>query len=121
MPQPPGRRGGPGALPGGGHRLRRDPQAVAGGEFEALYFTSDALDAWGTEAEAQALRGGVKFLVVQDTLVTPLAQAADVVLPAATFAEKAGCYVNADGRLQYAGRPCRRATDPCPTSTSSPS
>src|SRR5262249_12396682 len=26
---------------------------------------------------------------------------ADVVLAGATFAEKAGCYVNADGRLQY--------------------
>ncbi len=36
-----------------------------------------------------------------DTNVTPLAQAADVVLAGATFAEKAGTYVNADGRLQY--------------------
>ena len=45
---------------------------------------------------------GVEFLVVQDTNVTPLAQLADVVLAGATFAEKAGCYVNADGRLQYA-------------------
>ena len=43
----------------------------------------------------------MKFLVVQDTTVTPLAQLADVVLAGATFAEKAGCYVNADGRLQY--------------------
>ena len=41
------------------------------------------------------------FLVVQDTNVTPLAHRADVVLAGATFAEKAGCYVNADGRLQY--------------------
>jgi hypothetical protein len=44
----------------------------------------------------------VAFLVVQDTQVTPLAQSADAVLAGATFAEKAGCYVNADGRLQYA-------------------
>ena len=42
------------------------------------------------------------FLVVQDTRSTPLAEVADVVLAGATFAEKAGCYVNADGRLQYA-------------------
>ena len=41
--------------------------------------------------------------MVQDTNVTPLAHRADVVLAGATFAEKAGCYVNADGRLQYAG------------------
>jgi NADH-quinone oxidoreductase subunit G len=42
------------------------------------------------------------FLVVQDARPTPLADLADVVLAGATFAEKAGCYVNADGRLQYA-------------------
>jgi len=75
---------------------------VGAGEFQALYFTSNAIDAWNSESEAQAFRGGVKYLVVQDTLVTPLAQLADVVLAAGTFAEKAGCYVNADGRLQYA-------------------
>jgi predicted molibdopterin-dependent oxidoreductase YjgC len=39
--------------------------------------------------------------VLQDTNVTPLAHLADVVLAGGTFAEKAGCYVNADGRLQY--------------------
>jgi NADH-quinone oxidoreductase subunit G len=33
--------------------------------------------------------------------VTPLAHLADVVLAGATFAEKAGTYVNATGRLQY--------------------
>ncbi len=43
----------------------------------------------------------MEFLVVQDTTATPLADHADVVLAAATFAEKAGSYVNADGRLQY--------------------
>ncbi len=75
---------------------------AAAGEFAAFYFTSDSIDPWEAEAEAKALRGGVKFLVVQDTLVTPLAQVADVVLAGGTFAEKAGCYVNADGRLQYA-------------------
>ena len=47
------------------------------------------------------MRSKVGFLVVQDTNVTPLAHLADVVLAGATFAEKAGCYVNADGRLQY--------------------
>jgi NADH-quinone oxidoreductase subunit G len=77
-------------------------QRVAAGEFQALYFTSSAIDPWAFEAEAKALRGGVKFLVVQDTLVTPLAQLADAVLAGGTFAEKAGCYVNADGRLQHA-------------------
>jgi NADH-quinone oxidoreductase subunit G len=71
------------------------------GEFEGLYAASDAIDPWIDEDQAQALRSAVQFLVLQDTTVTPLAHRADVVLAAATFAEKAGCYVNADGRLQY--------------------
>jgi NADH-quinone oxidoreductase subunit G len=74
---------------------------AAAGEFAALYVASDAIDPWIDEAEANALRKGVRFLVVQDTNVTPLAQLADAVLAGATFAEKAGCYVNAHGRLQY--------------------
>ena len=76
---------------------------ITAGEFVALYYSSDSLDAVGTETEAQAIRSHVSFLVVQDTLVTPLAQQANIVLSAATFAEKAGCYVNYQGRLQYAG------------------
>jgi NADH-quinone oxidoreductase subunit G len=75
---------------------------VAGGEFKALYVASDAIDPWIDEATARSIRDGVGYLVVQDTNVTPLAQLADAVLAGATFAEKAGCYVNADGRLQYA-------------------
>jgi NADH-quinone oxidoreductase subunit G len=77
-------------------------QRVASGEFQALHVASDAIDPWIGEEEAKALRAGVEFLVLQDTNVTPLAHLADVVLAGATFAEKAGCYVNADGRLQYA-------------------
>ena len=76
---------------------------AAAGEFQGLYAVSDSIDPWITEAESQHLRSKVKFLVVQDTNVTPLAHRADVVLAGATFAEKAGCYVNADGRLQYSG------------------
>jgi NADH-quinone oxidoreductase subunit G len=80
-----------------------DLMARAGrGEFRALYLTSDAIDPMLEAGPAQALRAQVRFLVVQDTNVTPLAELADVVVAGATFAEKAGCYVNADGRLQYA-------------------
>jgi NADH-quinone oxidoreductase subunit G len=74
---------------------------AAAGEFRGLYVASDAIDPVFTEADVQKLRTKVEFLVVQDTQVTPLAQAADVVLAGATFAEKAGCYVNSAGRLQY--------------------
>lgn len=72
------------------------------GEFRGLFVVSDAIEPAFTEEDVKKLRPKVEFLVVQDTLVTDLAQAADVVLAGATFAEKAGCYVNADGRLQYA-------------------
>jgi NADH-quinone oxidoreductase subunit G len=74
---------------------------ITAGEFRGLYVASDAIDPWIEDAESQALRSKVSFLVVQDTNVTALAHRADVVLAGATFAEKAGCYVNADGRLQY--------------------
>jgi NADH-quinone oxidoreductase subunit G len=71
------------------------------GEFKGVYVASDAIDPAYTEDDLRHLRARVEFLVVQDTLPTPLAQAADVALAGATFAEKAGCYVNASGRLQY--------------------
>ena len=74
---------------------------ASSGEFKGLYVTSDAIDPAYTEEDVRQLRNKVGFLVVQDTLPTPLAMAADVVLAGATFAEKAGCYVNADNRLQY--------------------
>ncbi len=52
--------------------------------------------------ELTGLRQSAKFLVVIDAWPTDLAGTADVVLSSGTFAEKAGCYVNAKGRLQYA-------------------
>jgi NADH-quinone oxidoreductase subunit G len=74
---------------------------LGSGEFQGLYVVSDAIDPWIEPAESDSMRAKVKFLVVQDTTVTPLAHLADVVLAGATFAEKAGSYVNATGRLQY--------------------
>jgi len=87
---------------------------VAADEFQGLYVASDSIDPWIDEAASRQLRSHVTFLVLQDTTVTPLAHLADVVLAGATFAEKAGCYVNADGRLQYAGAalPPREGTLP---------
>ena len=70
--------------------------------YQGLYVTLGELAPWIDEAGARDLRSRVAFLVVQDTRPTPLAHLADVVLAGATFAEKAGCYVNADERLQYA-------------------
>lgn len=43
---------------------------------------------------------GAKFLAVMGWADSPLAQVADVALPAATHAEREGTFVNVDGRLQ---------------------
>lgn len=71
-------------------------------EFRAAYIVSGALDPAFDTSDADAIRPGVSYLVVQDAWPTELAARADAVLAGATFAEKAGCYVNAQGRLQYA-------------------
>jgi predicted molibdopterin-dependent oxidoreductase YjgC len=44
------------------------------------------------------------LLVVQGVLLTPLAEAADFVLPGASSSEKETSYTNAQGRLQAASR-----------------
>ena len=91
---------------------------VGAGEFRGLYVASDAFDPWIDEADSNALRSKIDFLVVQDTTVTPLAHLADVVLAGATFAEKAGSYVNADRPVAILrGGAYRRATARFPTST----
>ena len=57
---------------------------------------------------AQAALEKVEFLVVQDMFLTPTAAQADVVLPAASFAEKDGTFTNIEGRVQRV----RRALEP---------
>jgi NADH-quinone oxidoreductase subunit G len=48
--------------------------------------------------------GTLSLLIVQGVLLTPLAQAADIVLPGASWVEKDVAYVNGEGRLQTAAR-----------------
>jgi NADH-quinone oxidoreductase subunit G len=48
--------------------------------------------------------GALKHLIVQGALLTPLAQAADIVLPGAAWVEKDGSFINGEGRLQAAAR-----------------
>ncbi len=48
------------------------------------------------------------FLVVQDIFLTETAQLADVVLPAASFAEKEGTFTNTERRVQRV----RKAVEP---------
>jgi len=76
---------------------------VEAGEVAALYVASGSPEDWIDEPTAATIRSKVEFLVVQDSRISALAHKADVVLAGGTYAEKAGTYVNADGRLQYAG------------------
>src|SRR5262245_2672486 len=53
---------------------------ISAGEVGGLYLASDAIDVWIDEATSNDLRSKLRFLVLQDTNVTPLAHLADVVL-----------------------------------------
>jgi predicted molibdopterin-dependent oxidoreductase YjgC len=57
---------------------------------------------------ARAALSKLDFLVVQDLFLTETAQLADVVLPAAGFAEKDGTFTNTERRVQL----LRKAIDP---------
>ncbi|GFP33291.1 formate dehydrogenase major subunit, partial [Candidatus Hakubella thermalkaliphila] len=46
----------------------------------------------------------MEFVVVQDIFLTETAKYADVILPAATFAEKDGSFINTERRVQLIHR-----------------
>jgi len=75
--------------------------AVYSGKIKALYlvgenpYISEANSGHATEAMEKA-----EFLVVQDIFLTESAKYADVVLPAASFAEKDGTFTNTERRIQ---------------------
>jgi NADH-quinone oxidoreductase subunit G len=86
----------PSAQPGMG---AADILAAAGsGKVRALYLAgSDPLQ---RNPAAQDALKALEFLVVQDMFLTPAAELADVVLPAAAPAERDGSYTNVERRVQ---------------------
>lgn len=82
-------------------------QAVAAGAVKVLYVFDPGPEgsigdtSWIVDAKKS---GRIGTLVVQGVLMTPLAAAADVVLPGAAFIEKDASYTNYQGRLQFASR-----------------
>jgi NADH-quinone oxidoreductase subunit G len=80
---------------------------VESGRVQALYVFDPGPEgyigdvSWVIEARRT---GKLPLLIVQGVLMTPLAAAADVVLPGAAWVEKDGAYVNGQGRLQGAAR-----------------
>lgn len=75
---------------------------VLRGDWEAVYLTAGyppRPNGWLT-AEQAAFLSKVPTLIVQDLLPTPASEAAKYVIPAATWAEKSGTFVNHAGLAQ---------------------
>ncbi len=75
--------------------------AVADGAITSMYLVGEnpVLSEANANHTIEALKK-LDFLVVQDIFLTETAELADVVLPAATFAEKDGTFVNTERRVQ---------------------
>jgi NADH-quinone oxidoreductase subunit G len=80
---------------------------VEAGRVSALYVVDPGPEGsigdlrWVIQARES---GKLPFLIVQTVVLTPLVEAADVVLPGACWIEKDATYTNEQGRLQAASR-----------------
>lgn len=90
-----------GVLPGEkGLGARQMLAAAATGELKALYLIGeDPLVSYPDRALVEAALDKT-FLIVQDIFLSASAERADVVFPAASFAEKEGTFTNAERRIQ---------------------
>ncbi len=66
-------------------------QATLSGKIKALYLNGPMPD---------LKKAKIEFLVIQDSFMSGNMERADAVLPAATFAESDGTFVNVEGRIQ---------------------
>jgi formate dehydrogenase major subunit len=76
-------------------------EAIRQGKIKALYLVGEnpVLSEANAQHVIEALRQ-LDFLVVQDIFLSETAKFADVVLPAASFAEKDGTFTNTERRIQ---------------------
>jgi NADH-quinone oxidoreductase subunit G len=81
----------------GGFDLTGIVKAVKEGNIKALYVTDDTI---AQDPEIAQVLGRLDFLVVHACLETEVTRRADVVFPAATYAEKNGTFTNFQGRVQ---------------------
>jgi formate dehydrogenase major subunit len=84
-------------------------RAIHAGKVRALYSMGE--NPILAEADANHVRGAIEkleFFVAQDIFLTETAELADVVLPAAAFAEKDGTFTSTERRVQRV----RKAVDP---------
>ncbi len=84
-------------------------EAARKGELKALFVVGEnLLRAWPNTPAVEEALSRLEFLVVQDLFAHETAQKADVVLPAAAFAEKDGTFTSTDRRVQRV----RKAVEP---------
>ena len=79
---------------------------AAAGKLRAAYVVHPGPGPW-LDGDQVAALSRVQFLVVQDILPSALTEAADVILPGASFAEKDGTFVNHKGLAQTIKRSIR--------------
>ena len=85
----------------GGKGAQQMLAAAAEGKLDGLYVVAeDPLSSYPDRDKIAKAFDKVPFLVVQDLFLSPTAEQADVVLPAASFAEKDGTFTNAERRIQ---------------------
>jgi len=84
----------------GARPLAEAMQAAQKGEVEALVILENDLYRRAPRQQMDALLKGAKHVIVLDSLLTPTASQAEIVLPAGTFAESDGTLVNNEGRAQ---------------------
>jgi len=76
-------------------------EAMLNGSLEAMWIMGEnPVMSDPNMNHAKKAFGNVKFLVVQDIFFTETAELADVVLPAAAYAEKEGTFTNTERRVQ---------------------
>jgi predicted molibdopterin-dependent oxidoreductase YjgC len=79
--------------------------AAQKGELKALYVMGEnPLMSDPDTSHIEHALSNLDFLVVQDIFLSETAAKADVVLPAASFAEKEGTYTNTERRAQISGK-----------------
>ena len=84
--------------------------AAEEGKIKALWIiATNPFHSWIDSGKLAKLRKNLEFLVVQDMYhTTESAKTADLVLPAAAWGEKAGCFINSERRIGTI-KPVRRA------------
>ena len=84
-----------------GYRISEITNAINNGDIKALHIIGDSPNFTNGELGSfvEALER-LEFLLVQDTFASQITNAADVVLPSATFAEKDGTYTSMERRVQ---------------------